>query len=83
MFSNAEAIIAPHGAGLTNMIYSPSGINVAEILFSPALHYIIMAKQLGHCFYRLQAIPTGDRQFDDMNLDAEKLENWLKFHFYN
>lgn len=84
LFSNAEAIIGPHGAGLTNMIYSPSGINVAEIAFHPVVPcYIIMARQLGHCFYRLQAIPTEDRQFDDMNLDAEKLQSWLKFNFYN
>lgn len=84
LFSNAEAIIGPHGAGLTNMIYSPCEINVAEIAFHPVVPcYIIMARQLGHCFSRLQAIPTEDRQFDDMNLDAEKLKSWLKVNFYN
>lgn len=30
-FSSAEAVVAPHGAGLTNLIFAPSGTKVVEI----------------------------------------------------
>ncbi|OVE74988.1 hypothetical protein BVX97_06000 [bacterium E08(2017)] len=31
MFSNAKYIVAPHGAGLANMIFAPNQVNVVEI----------------------------------------------------
>jgi capsular polysaccharide biosynthesis protein len=34
-FAQAEAIVAPHGAGLTNLYFSRPGTKVIEILFEP------------------------------------------------
>lgn len=31
VFSNAECIVAPHGAGLTNMLYARTGVKIIEI----------------------------------------------------
>ncbi|MEA5516182.1 glycosyltransferase family 61 protein [Nodularia sp. UHCC 0506] len=81
LFSSAEAIAGPHGAGLTNMIYAPCGIPIAEILSSPALHYIIMARQLGHSFARLKAIATDSSAVGDMDLEPQKLKAWLQSYF--
>ena len=38
MFSTAEAIVAPHGAGLTNVTFSPPGVRVLELFPSTYVH---------------------------------------------
>ncbi|MBE9199408.1 MULTISPECIES: glycosyltransferase family 61 protein [unclassified Nodularia (in: cyanobacteria)] len=82
LFSNAEAIAGPHGAGLINMMYARCRIPIAEIAFSATVPcYFIMARQLGNCFSRLKAIPSGSSEVADMNLEPHELETWLKSHF--
>lgn len=43
MFANAEAIIAPHGAGLSNLVFSAPGTRVIELFPSMSMD----------CYYRL------------------------------
>ena len=38
VFSTAEAIVAPHGAGLTNVTFSPPGVRVLELFPSTYVH---------------------------------------------
>ncbi len=50
MFSNARNIIAAHGAGLTNIIFS-SNSNIIEIFGAPPIHYTEyyrISQHLGH-----------------------------------
>lgn len=50
LFSEAEVILSPHGAGLTNMLFSPSPALILE-LFEPTAarpHYWMMSHALGH-----------------------------------
>ena len=44
LFSGANVIVAPHGAGLTNAMFSEDGTKVIEMR-SP--------KHLGTCYYRM------------------------------
>jgi capsular polysaccharide biosynthesis protein len=50
LFSRAELIVAPHGAGLTNALFAPRGCAVVELI--GALHvsacYMIVASTVGH-----------------------------------
>lgn len=38
VFANAEAIVAPHGAALTNMTFSPPGVKVLEMFPATYVH---------------------------------------------
>jgi capsular polysaccharide biosynthesis protein len=38
VFSAAEAVVAPHGAGLTNVTFSPRGVKVLELFPSSYVH---------------------------------------------
>ncbi|NEO15302.1 MULTISPECIES: glycosyltransferase family 61 protein [unclassified Moorena] len=66
LFSQAEWIIGPHGAGLTNMLYAPTGAKVIE-LFEPSILrrcYYQMSKSLNHIHH----IAVGHQRH---NLGAE------------
>ena len=44
IFASAKVILAPHGAGLTNLIFCQADVKIIEIM-SP--------NYTGHCYYRL------------------------------
>jgi capsular polysaccharide biosynthesis protein len=53
LFAEAEAVAGPHGAGLTNILFSPSGCKVLELL-NPAymnVCYYAEAEMLGHEYW--------------------------------
>jgi len=56
MFAGAKIIIAPHGSGLTNIIFSQPGTKVIEIISPHYLRYYYwgISKQLGLEHYYLQ-----------------------------
>ncbi|MBW4666038.1 MAG: glycosyltransferase family 61 protein [Cyanomargarita calcarea GSE-NOS-MK-12-04C] len=51
LFYDAEAVIAPHGAGLTNIIFSEN-IKVLELFPCPVIttHYYFISKSVGHTY---------------------------------
>jgi capsular polysaccharide biosynthesis protein len=59
-FAGAEAIVGGHGAGLTNMLFSPAGATVVE-LFSPFAFadtcYRHMAAVCGHPYHAVVGTP--------------------------
>jgi capsular polysaccharide biosynthesis protein len=80
LFSNANAIVGPHGAGLTNLLYSLKGSFIGEIQTSDVAnaHYLVMSQQLGMRFdrFKADAIPLGENQVD-MRVDAQFLAKWV------
>ncbi|WP_139295225.1 glycosyltransferase family 61 protein, partial [Planktothrix tepida] len=61
LFSQAEVIIAPHGAGLTNLVFCQANTVVVELV-SP--HYIrpyywLISQQLGLKHYSIQGEALG------------------------
>tara|TARA_B100000315_G_C14550545_1_gene575542 strand:- start:353 stop:1582 length:1230 start_codon:yes stop_codon:yes gene_type:complete len=67
MFSSAKNIIAAHGAGLINIIFS-SNVNIIEIFGSPPVHYTEyyrVAQNLGHNY----SILFCDYSFDNYKIN--------------
>lgn len=54
IFSQAKVIIAPHGAGMTNMIFTPSDCNIIELAPND---------QVNHCFWLLSNVLNLDYYF--------------------
>ncbi|MCA9235130.1 MAG: glycosyltransferase family 61 protein [Planctomycetales bacterium] len=61
LFSQCRVVVAPHGAGLTNVIFSEPGLSVVEIGCKPfdgRTHYWSMAEALGHAYHLIEGQPV-------------------------
>jgi hypothetical protein len=81
MFSRAGIVVAPHGAGLTNITFSPPGVQVLE-LFAPSYVHLGLwgiCEALGHVRYQyLVGEGSGRRDglrrpFDDISVDPRRV----------
>ncbi|MDD3151217.1 MAG: glycosyltransferase 61 family protein, partial [Candidatus Gastranaerophilales bacterium] len=83
LFANAEIIVSPHGAGLTNLVFCPSSTKVVEF-YSPNYTDIrqrIIADTLNIEYRYILGEKLSDNvepQFEDVYLDINKLEKTLK-----
>jgi capsular polysaccharide biosynthesis protein len=72
LFSQADLIVSPHGAGLTDVLYA-NDASVVELFRgtnNPDV-YFILAQQVGHRYRYLRCEPTGvDLTVDLAELDA-------------
>ena len=74
MFHRAALVVAPHGAGLTNLIYSRAPTVVLELLcpdFSSTFSYMSLARNLGHVYYGMRSSLRG------YNDSVECLNIWV------
>ena len=61
MFSEADVIVAPHGAGLTNIVFAKPGVVVVEgICRTPNMNlcYLMLSYLMGHQYYGIPSIDT-------------------------
>jgi len=61
-FSEAEAVVAPHGAALTNLAFAPKGCKVIEFMGGLRLRqgfFNILAQTAGQEFQQLRCAPQG------------------------
>ena len=76
LFARAHMIVAPHGAGLANMIFSPPGTFVVEGMFyrnwKPNWCFRTLAHVLGHRYY-------GQLGKQCMDVTANDLESVVKY----
>lgn len=84
LFTNAECVVAPHGAALTNLIWAPPATKVFEIFESGSVRrcYWSLCKALGHqhaCGVGESVVQTG--RDPDMWVDVTALEKALKSFF--
>lgn len=74
-------LVAPHGAGLTNMIFCPPGADVLEIadLGFPNPNFYALAAGLGHHYWIVPAASLGDgRPIDrDLRVDPAAVSDLL------
>ncbi|WP_248927712.1 glycosyltransferase 61 family protein [Paenibacillus hamazuiensis] len=86
LFASAKVVVAPHGAGLTNLIYCNPGTKVVEIFAPNYVHpvYWVLSHNLGLDYYYL----TGEGRVDptnslnvveDIRVDLYKLSETLRF----
>lgn len=76
LFHSAETVVAPHGAGLSNIIFS-GRINVIDLLPSkvPATHFFFLAESLGQRYSYLMADSSPE---GDYNVDIEALKRLVE-----
>lgn len=80
LFSKAKIIIAPHGAGLTNMMFSPTGCNIIELIpySDPNECYYHLSSMLDHKYYCIVCEDTGKNNKKNMNIKFEYLDKVMK-----
>jgi len=82
LFSTAEVIIGPHGAGFTNIIFSPHKLIFIEFVTKwSSAGFFTLSSILGYQYNCLQCHQTYLQNFrqtrGDMLVDIEKLRNLL------
>ena len=62
LMAETAVLFAPHGAGLTNMIFCPESTHVVEIadLSFPNPNFYALASAMGHRYWLLPALGKGD-----------------------
>ena len=83
IFSNAEIIIAPHGAGLVNMSYCKKRVSILEI-YPHRYHdnsFRLQSKLLNHDYHFIvDKNPTSiteNHQYSDLTVDIDRVEGWI------
>jgi hypothetical protein len=81
LMARTQVLLAPHGAGLTNMLFCPPGTRIGEIADPayPNPNFYAMAAALGHEYHYLRARGEGDRHplRQDLRLAADDLAAFL------
>jgi len=75
LFSNAKAIMGPHGAGLMNMMFARKNALIWEVsaMKRTVPCYVVLAGQLAHRFQRIAAGLIGNEANADMLFPAENI----------
>ncbi len=65
LFAKAKVILAPHGAGLTNSIFCPTGTLIYELMpiEKPNLCYYHLSEMIGHKHYMIPHHTNENQQF--------------------
>jgi len=86
LMASAEVIIAPHGAGLTNIVFSEPGTKIIEFLYPGAVNvmYWTISADMGYKYHYLLSEGEAPPDFvnpylngDDMTIDIDKLKELL------
>ena len=78
LFYDSEMVVSPHGAGLSNLLFSGGQIQVVELFPAPQVvpHYFYMCKMLGHSYHYL--LGREDHRNDDFDVDVQEMRQLLE-----
>jgi capsular polysaccharide biosynthesis protein len=81
LFSKAEIVVSPHGAGLANILFSPPGLTVVDI-FEPSRFsksFWSMSGALKHDYWCLigDTVPSGSPYAGDIHVPLGDLKEIL------
>jgi capsular polysaccharide biosynthesis protein len=82
VFASAEFVAGPHGAGLSNLIFTPPHARVIEFIPNMEMRsfFWLISSKLGHEYAMLPCPTDGGGGFnDDMLVDMTKLERLFTF----
>jgi capsular polysaccharide biosynthesis protein len=73
LFSKAAMIVAPHGAGLTNMIFAPKGVEILEFMpaSDPNVCYWHLSEMLENSY---KMFPVECNKYRSMKVDIDELK---------
>ena len=65
LFANAEVIVSPHGAGLTDIIFAEDA-SVIELstLSNPSPAFYHLSQQLGHSYRHISCPATNEAKYE-------------------
>jgi hypothetical protein len=75
LFANARVIVGVHGAGLTNMAFSPANARIIELDNTrnyPSDHYLRLSKAADHDHRYLHAVSSDDGGNEAMDRDTPR-----------
>ena len=80
IFYRARVIIGPHGAGLSNMLFSRPGTTVIEVICNPPnVCYLLASYYLGHKYFGLPSLNGCDGGMDVNLQEMEKVLEQILF----
>lgn len=73
LMGETSVLVAPHGAGLTNMIACPEGTRIVEMadLTFPNPNFYALAAAMGHAYWVVPARGLGDVHPLEMDMEAD------------
>lgn len=76
LFANAEAIVAPHGAALTNLLFIQPGTKVIELFPYGYVNncFYALANYANACYFYLQGEPIEQINAKPTNIDEHQLD---------
>lgn len=81
LMRSTSVLVAPHGAGLTNMLFCRAGVDVVEIadLSFPNPNFYAVASAVGHRYWLIGAEGLGDQHplERDLRVDPDALQRVL------
>ena len=81
MFYRARVIVAPHGAGLSNMLFSRPGTAVIEVIYNPPnICYLEASHYLGHRYF---GVPSREGCDTGITIDPQDIDSALEQVFIN
>ena len=75
LFASADAVMAPHGAGLANLVFSPPGCTVIEFMPQNYVNacFWALSEACGHHYYCIGGVKESGTH-NHMHLDLEILD---------
>ena len=73
LFHDVEIVVAPHGAGLANILFAPQ-TQVVELQSEAISHYFYLTQSLGHSYTRVMSPP---RRNDNLLVSIPELKRVL------